>query len=307
MNVSALAVLETGPGREPGLSLVNLKVKRPLIDSQNLRVYNKSQRLIYQEAPMDTLKKEKRSPLKDKPLRLPGQSLDVEIHRLQLEIFTFVGLALVLMLVAYSEWVSWYFHAPPAPLVFFILALIFTLYAFFKVYQTRKTIKNIKLGRDGERTVAESLEELKRKGATVFHDIMGKDFNVDHVLVSPQGVFVVETKTYSKPRGNPSITSDGDKIMVPGKQPDYKPIQQAIANADWIRKELRELTGKVFQVTPVVVFPGWWVDEKIDGRRIWVLNPKGLASRISKEPISLSTEDMHLIAYDLSRLNRILE
>jgi len=152
---------------------------------------------------METARQDKRSPLKDRPLRFPGQSLDSEIRKLQIEIVGYFILAVFLIFVAYSQWVSWYFHAPPQPLIFFVLALIFIAYGCYRVYQIQKRIKNMKLGRDGERHVGQALETLREKGFTVFHDLIGKNFNVDHVIVSPHGVFAVETKTISKPvRGN---------------------------------------------------------------------------------------------------------
>ena len=39
-----------------------------------------------------------------------------------------------------------------------------------------------------------------RDGFAVFHDVPGdKAFNVDHVVIGPQGVFAVETKGRGKP------------------------------------------------------------------------------------------------------------
>ena len=47
----------------------------------------------------------------------------------------------------------------------------------------------------------------------------------------------------------------------------------------------------------------WWVDEQKTGE-VWVLNPKGLQYCIAREPEMLTEEDMHLVAYHLSRFIR---
>ena len=48
-----------------------------------------------------------------------------------------------------------------------------------------------------------------RRGAYVFHDVPADNFNIDHVVVSGQGIFAVETKGFTKPKrggGNADAT-----------------------------------------------------------------------------------------------------
>jgi len=58
-------------------------------------------------------------------------------------------------------------------------------------------------------------------------DVVGDGFNVDHVLIGPAGVFTVETKTHSKPRGDARVVFDGEAIQVAGMEPDRDPVVQA--------------------------------------------------------------------------------
>jgi hypothetical protein len=249
----------------------------------------------------------KRSPLKDKPLRMPGQSLDNEIDRIQRNIFVYIGLASILITLAFYEWWHWYRNLPPQPIAAIVVATAIVIYSYLKVRHLRKQLSNLRLGRDGERMVGQALDELRQHGYAIFHDVVGTGFNVDHVVVSPHGVFAVETKTYSKPASvNATVVFDGEKVTLAGYQPDPKPIQQAIANADWLRREvLLASTGKLFPVKPVVVFPGWWVAETSKNEHIWVLNPKMLSTRISQEPQSLTQADVHLVVFHLSRFVRM--
>jgi hypothetical protein len=174
-------------------------------------------------------------------------------------------------------------------------------YCAFGFWQTVKEIKRLKLGRDGERAVAEQLDVLKRQGAIIFHDLVGDGFNLDHVVLSSQGVFVVETKTHSKPvKGSPTVTFDGKTLLVNGFEPERNPVSQAEGNARWLAQVLRASTGKEFPVRPVVLFPGWFVDPFPKGSTVWVLHPKALPSFIEHEPNRISESDLHMATFHLA-------
>jgi hypothetical protein len=248
---------------------------------------------------------EKRSPLKDRPLRYPGQSLDNEIDRIRWNIAFYIGLVSILITLAVYEWWHWYRDLPPQPIAAIVVAAVTVVYSYLKITQLRKQLSYLRLGRDGERIVGQALEELRQHGYAIFHDVVGTGFNVDHVVVSPKGVFAIETKTYSRP-AHGKVAFDGEKVTLSGYQPDPKPIQQAIANADWLRRDvLLASTGKSFAVTPVVVFPGWWVEETSKNERVWVMNPKMLPAKISQLPRSITEPDVYLVAFHLSRFVRM--
>jgi hypothetical protein len=63
-------------------------------------------------------------------------------------------------------------------------------------------------GAEGERQVARLLEPLVRQGWGVQHDLRvpGSKANVDHVVIGPPGVFVVDAKNY---RGRLRLSHDG--------------------------------------------------------------------------------------------------
>jgi len=133
---------------------------------------------------------------------------------------------------------------------------------------------------------------------------LGETFNIDHVIVSQHGIFAVETKTWSKlPRE--MVSFDGEKVTVSGKRPDRDAARQAKAGSDWLRRELQAVTKTSLKVTPVVVFPGWWVDERHNSERIWVMNPDGLAQKISRQPLVLTDEDVQSVSAYISLLTRI--
>ena len=188
----------------------------------------------------------------------------------------------------------------------FFAALV-VVYVVFKIKKTLKQIKSLRLGRDGERIVGEYLDALREDGHRVFHDLLGDNFNLDHVIVSTKGIFVVETKTYSKPvKGDDKIQYDGEKITIAGRKPTIEPIVEVTSASKWLKNILKESTGKDYSIKPVVVFPGWFIETKDDGWKspVWVMNPKALQSFINNEKDKISRDDMMLATFHLSRYIR---
>jgi len=248
----------------------------------------------------------KRSPLKDRPLRNPGQSLDEEIGQLISDYALGpVVFAPLMVSITALEWAKYYQSAPPSPLVYSAIAVPSIAYAVLRFFSVRHEVKNRKLGRDGEKAVGQFLEQLRGQGYRVFHDVIGDGFNLDHVLIGPAGVFTVETKTHSKPARNARIDFDGEIIRIDGCEPDRSPVVQARAQASWLREILCESTGREFKVRSVIVYPGWFVDHTGPrSRSIWVLNAKALPTFLEHEPPQLSGEEIQLVSFHLSRFIR---
>src|SRR3990172_7205376 len=246
-----------------------------------------------------------RSPIREKPLHVPGQSVDETITRLwddqgvtyAMGIAGFLGVALF-------DWYELALDMPRRPWLISIPAALVVAYCLRGLYRLRKQTKELEQGRDGERAVAEALDALREDGCRVFHDIVGDGFNVDHVVISSHGIFVVETKTISKPvraGEDVKVRVEGNRIMAGAANLGSTPITQAEVNARWVRSLLKESTGKSYPVKPCVVFPGWFIErvEEDVPRKVWVLNPKGLVSFIQNERVRMKESDLHLAASHL--------
>lgn len=247
----------------------------------------------------------KRSPLKGGLLRQAGQSADEEITRLfDEDVLPYYFIAVLLVVLAGYEWWRSYSGSPPLPWFFTLVAVVAVALAAWKVVCIIRSVRNLRLGRDGERAVGQFLEDLRAQGFRVFHDLPGEGFNVDHVIVGPKGIFTIETKTVSKPRrGQSSITFDGEHVSIRGRKPDRDPIVQARAQASWLRDLVFESTGHKIAVRSVVVYPGWFIEGPPKGVKsdVWVLNPKALPGFIAHEHDVLLVEDVHLISDRISR------
>jgi hypothetical protein len=251
---------------------------------------------------------ESRSPLKAKPLRMPGQSLQEQRDKLfEDKLETPAMMAVFCVMLAGWEWSRYFTPRPPAPGLMSAIALTFVAFVAWRFWRVRPKLKALRLGLDGERVVGQFLERLREQGYHVFHDVVGTGFNVDHVIVGPAGVFTIETKTRSKPKhGNATVTFDGQQISIHGIKPDRDPVIQAKAQAAWLRQLLSDSTGRQFPVRPVIVFPGWYVEQSSGStREVWVLEPKALPGFLEKESRVVSDEDVNLASFHLSRFIRM--
>lgn len=211
----------------------------------------------------------KKSPIKDKPLRYVGQSLDESIHKLiNEEALPYILTCFFLVFWAGYEWWRYYRNPPPSPKTVTFVASLFIIFSIYRVRKIQKKIRAVKLGRDGERVVGQYLEGLREKGYRIFHDLLGDNFNLDHVLICKKGIYVIETKTYSKPeKGTAKIGFDGEKLKIEALGIQTKPIIQVSAASNWLQNILLETTGKKFQIRPVILFPGWYVEATGQGRK----------------------------------------
>jgi len=239
----------------------------------------------------------KRSPLKKKPLRLPGQSVQEQINSRVGKAMEYVVLMALAITVAITEWFRWFFKSPPQPIIPTFLAVLVCYYAIWKLILIWRGLKPLRQGRDGERFVGQCLEKLRERGYRVLHDIVGDKFNIDHLLIGPTGVYTVETKTISKPAKGPcEIIYDGEAVSMNGFPPDPDPIVQAKAQADWIKREfLKDVISDDLHVRPVVLYPGWFVKPQPKGCDVWVLNPDALPGFLQNEKASLDKHDIQAV------------
>ena len=248
-----------------------------------------------------------KSPIKDKPLRMPGQSLEEARRKLfEDKLEAPLLMAGFFMALSAMEWWRYYSQKPPSPIVFTVSAVVLVGFAAWRVWKTRPQARALKLGIEGEKAVGQFLERLRENGYQVFHDLIGTGFNVDHALIGPAGVFTVETKTWSKPaRGDAKIRFDGEQLTTAGRAPERNPVIQARAQSAWLKGLLSESTGRTFEVFPVVVFPGWFIEQSSEClRNIWVLEPKALAKFLANAPQRLEPEEVKLASFHLSRFIR---
>lgn len=249
-----------------------------------------------------------KSPLKAKPLNNPAESLekrliDVAVDRL----FFPIPLCIFFTFYAAYEWLRWYKDIPPQPIVFTLIALVTVIYFGIRMRSALIEIKLLKQGISGEKAVGQFLERLRMDGAYVFHDVPGDKFNLDHVVIHASGVYVVETKTMSKPlSGKTELQFDGKSVLRDGRPLPMNPVPQVNAGSAWLSELLKESTGNKYSVRGVVTFPGWFIrsDVNTSSASTWVLNPKAIPSFINSQQRVLTNEQVNMIKFHLDKYIR---
>jgi hypothetical protein len=251
----------------------------------------------------------KRSPIKEAPLPQAGESVRERRARLYEDrIETPLFVAAGMLIIAILEWWRVYFPSPPFPWVMTAMAAGAIGFLLWRLRRTLPSIRQLKLAEEGERKVGQELEQLRELGYAVLHDVPGPSFNVDHVLVGPAGILCVETKTWSKPVDvDARIHFDGEAITVSpsGWRPTRDPVAQSRALASWLHGLIKQSAGRELHVRPVVLFPGWWVEQgKGTTREVWVLEPKALKTFLGNEARRLAEEDIKLASFHLTQYVR---
>lgn len=249
-------------------------------------------------------------------LRHPGESLREEIakldERLETELLLGIGtpIGIAGMLFASLKWL------PPGGAILPVVGLITASYLFsliYRIWRTHKVVKRrrcLRLGLMGERLVADYLDPLKRRGYHVFHDAPAqgaqKAFNLDHVVVGPTGVFLVETKTRTK--ANATAQNDDYKVSLEGgaiEWPHYRDtdsVSQVLNSAKWLQTWIFQRLGRRVEVVPILAIPGWLTNETPSGV-LRAVNPKRIAHHLATGQ-SLDAESVELIARQLDSLCR---
>lgn len=131
-------------------------------------------------------------------------------------------------------------------------------------------------GLAAERATAQALAPLTSKGCAIYHDIPTGTFNLDHVVVGPSAVFMIEAKSRRKPAGRgkekATVKFDGQSLEFPDWR-ETKMLDQARGQTRWLSDYLHRKTGERVPVEPVLALPGWFVTTSVPSTDVHVINP----------------------------------
>jgi hypothetical protein len=195
------------------------------------------------------------------------------------------------------------------PVLFFVISAGSSAFFGVRLFKLLRSRTNYRLGFEGERFVGEELSRLIVLGFEIYHDVPFDGFNIDHVLVGPRGVFVVETKTRRKPvneSGNIKfqVQFDGKFLQWPWGADSYG-IEQAKNNVKTLATWLNSAAGENVWATPILTLPGWLVERKVPSDAIHVLNPKEIYQVCSTYPEKLTEPQIRRICHQLDQKCRI--
>ncbi len=258
------------------------------------------------------------TPLTADLLRPPGHGLQERADDLTNEIELNTTLMLVMPLLLYAMIAGDAYWRPNK-----MEWLVFVGLGFGGVsmvaWLVRKTVRlwrdrrYVLLGLDGERAVAEELNQLMLDGARVFHDVPIEYGNVDHVVVTRSGVYAVETKMLGKltTGANSAVaTVDHEKgeIRFPDRRVGLKKIQDQMETQRRCLSEwLSSSTGETVKVESILALPGWRIEQRIGRGPIFVINPKRPHAFFLRNFDALPPQRIHAIAHQLEQRCRTVE
>lgn len=253
----------------------------------------------------------RKSPLTTALLRMPGHTLRQQLEDSRFDMgFDVMTLMAVPGMSLAALYVMTLVTGKPNPVSIMGLALV--MVAAYCVYQIRSLLRRgdqmdqWRLGLDAEMAAGQELDQLMRRGAVVFHDMAGDKFNIDHVVVAPQGVFAIETKGYRKPNrdggaADATVVHDGEVLKFP-EWSGAGPLRQAGRQARWLSEWLTSATGERTEATPVLVLPGWFVDRRGRGS-VLVLSGAEVQQHLLKvrDAKPLRPEQMQRVVHQLEQ------
>jgi len=177
-----------------------------------------------------------------------------------------------------------------------------------RLMTTIRELRNCRIGFHGERAAAEELNQLMLRHCRVFHDVPvpGYKGNIDHVVVSRTGVYAIETKTRGKREVDGEerhlLRYNGREITYPSGYRDTEALGQAQLQAKKLGLYLSEATGDSVKVTPIVVLPGWYIQDTSKRPDVPVRNPKGVRHVVldPKKP-RVDQQVLRRVVYQLKR------
>ncbi len=128
--------------------------------------------------------------------------------------------------------------------------------------------KAARSGKRGERIVAKELAKLKKKDNIVINDLLlpssnGRTSQVDHVVISTRGIFVIETKNHSGRISGGEHAQYWQQHFSSQSRTFYNPLLQNRSHLRAIRRLLPNLDAGLFSAM-VVFTEAWRLDIKAE-------------------------------------------
>lgn len=261
------------------------------------------------------LQKGRRTPLTRDMLRNPGESLRDQVEDLGLDItgylLGFVSFPLIFgfQILFSSQFAS--LKISLGNLLFYTIIIIgFSAYTLIKTVRLMRKRQSYRLGLECEMAVGQELNQLMLNGCKVYHDFPAEDFNIDHTIIGPAGVYAVKTKGRAKPdkgrgAGDVKVIYDGKSLQFPDWA-ETEPIAQARRQAQWLANWLKSAVGQQVPVQPALALPGWFIERKAPDMVVFnSKNPQFLAK--PKGQRVLADEMIQRIAHQVEQRCRDVE
>ena len=198
-------------------------------------------------------------------------------------------------MVGLGYWISGSSVGPLGPTFGALLALGGVAWVLAQLFVVPDHVLALRRGVKGEQETAEALAKLPT--FVVLHDREdpGSKANIDHIVIGPPGVFVVETKRYSG-----RVTVRGGELFVAGRR-RAEIVDQAKREAQVVTTALHG-AGETVTVTPLLCIHRAelpWRAATVGG--VPIVSGHGLTKLLEGADGTLSVDDVRRVAERLDR------
>ena len=185
--------------------------------------------------------------------------------------------------------------------------MVGSVFAFFVIARMTppEWIENWHYGAMGEQWTARSLQPLEARGWVVLHDLPGDCGNLDHVVVGPGGVFLLDSKRW---RGSTTVSGDIATVHKV-EDPDVSWRHSGVGHLKGLARDVHDCLLAESRVTMWVepVFVVWSAfPQRVAGETCKFVHGDDLATWLEQQPkrIAASRVDQLALAIDRAWLSR---
>ena len=162
----------------------------------------------------------------------------------------------------------------------------------------------------GERTQSLQFFTALNKAAEgvgfVYHQVRGIGFEVDHVLVTPSGIFAISVEVIHQPAGHEaSALFDGEFLHIEGAYALREPVARSKVVARCLADVIKEWAGFGYKVRPVLIIPGWTIHRpRPPGSESWACEPTEFLTFVARQNPVLEAEELASIKQAMGEVVR---
>jgi hypothetical protein len=219
-----------------------------------------------------------------------------------------VPLALCLVFLA-QAWVG-YFVArvfdPTRVMVDATLALLALMLLASRIARALPRLRVLAEERSQSLQFPIALEKAVKGAGAVYHGVHGIGFEVDHVLLTPAGIFAISVEVIHQPDGHEaSALFDGEFLHIEGAYALREPVARSKVVARCLADVIKEWAGFSYRVRPVLIVPGWTIHRpRPPGSDAWVCEPSEFLSYVVRQHAVLDPSELASIRNAMGELVR---
>jgi hypothetical protein len=201
------------------------------------------------------------------------------------------------ILLSAQAWIGYYIASvldPTRVMVDATLALLALMLLVSRVARALPRLRILLNERTQGRQFSNALDEAVASTGIVYHQVRGIGFEVDHVLVTPAGIFAISFEVIHQGAGNEaSALFDGEFLHIEGAYALREPVARSKVVAKCLADLIKEWSGFAYKVRPVLIVPGWTIHRpRPAGADSWACEPAEFLNHVARQNAVLEPSEL---------------